>query len=614
MENQMGFSEIELYFFEALLLIALSCAVVPLARRLGLGSIIGYLIAGILAGFTLAQVVSIDTQSLLQISEFGVVLFLFVIGLSFRPRQLWELRGTIFGRGLIQLLATGSGLSVIATLYGFGWQTAIIIGFGLGLSSTPIVIKALDEAGKRTSAFGQSTIAVLLFEDLSIVPLLLLVALITPTGDTAMTMSGNVTAVLQGIAAIATLVIVAKFGLDPLFRAIAKSQTPELMTAAALGVVIFAALIMALVGLSYAMGAFIAGVMLAESSYRHQVEADIEPFRGLFLGLFFLAIGLSLDLATVADNWLLIAIATPVLVTVKGTIVYIVNRAFAASHENASRMGLALAQHGEFGFVLFAAATTAGLIDRELASVLSAIVIASMALSSQQKLLLPLLISREKRGQPEENFEDANGDVLVIGFGRFGQVVSQVLLSNSIPMTLLDADADRVEEAARFGSRVFFGDGTRRDVLLAAGANSASAVVIATDKPDDTLTIAALLKRDFPNTKIIARAYDRVHLIQLRNLGLKHIVRETHEAALALGVETLLLLGESEKAADAARESAKQRDLERLTRQLEQVRQTKDRQGTIDTIRPEPVKEPIRSSLGLRKPDTKQTKSPKAPI
>lgn len=276
------------------------------------------------------------------------MLFLFVIGLEFRPARLWEMRGTIFGRGLAQVLACGAVLSVPALIYGLDWRAAMIVGLGLALSSTALVMREIDEKGQRNTAFGQTAIAVLLFEDLAIVPLLLLIAVLAPSGvDAAWT--DNARALGLGLGAILLLIVVGRFALDPIFGAIARTRTPELMTAAALGVVVFAALVMAAAGLSYAMGAFIAGVMLAESSYRHEVEADIEPFRGLFMGLFFIAVGLSLDLNAVARNWLIIVLAVPLLVVLKSATVYAVNRLFGSTHQVALRIAFAMSQHGEFG-------------------------------------------------------------------------------------------------------------------------------------------------------------------------------------------------------------------------------------------------------------------------
>ena len=581
----LGLSSLETAFLEALGLIALACLFVPLARRLGLGTVIGYLAAGVAAGAVLRLSYAEHPEALLHFAEFGVVLFLFVIGLEFRPQRLWELRGTIFGRGLAQVLACAAVLGGAALAFGLDWRAATIVGLGLALSSTALVMREIDEGGERRTPFGETAIAVLLFEDLAIVPLLLLVALIAPAGG-EMTPAGNAVAVLTGLAAIAFLIAVARWGLDPMFRAVARTRTPELMSAAALGVVIFASLVMALAGLSYAMGAFIAGVMLADSSFRHEVEADVEPFRALFLGLFFVAVGLSLDLGAVAANWVLVLAAVPALIVLKGAVVLLVSLAFGSPREVATRLAFAMAQHGEFGFVLFAAAASAAILDPETASVVVSVVTLSMALSSQSGRLHRLVAGRAPRETIEEDFANAGGAALVIGFGRFGQMVTQVLRAAGVPATLIDHDADRVREAERFGARVHFGDGTRRDVLRAAGAGEARLVAICTDDPAATDAIAAVLRREFPQARILARAYDRIHAVQLDRLA-DTAIRETAAGGVEAGAEALRLLGvpEPERAAAAVREA----DMQRLREQTGRAAEARDRRAVIEAIVPAPV-------------------------
>ena len=583
----LGLSSLEWAFTEALALIALACLFVPIAKSLGLGSVIGYLVAGVAAGAVLRLSYAEHPEELLQFAEFGVVLFLFVIGLEFRPRRLWEMRGTIFGRGLVQVLACGVMLGGAAYAFGLDWRATLIVGLGLALSSTALVMREIDEGGERRSPFGQTAIAVLLFEDLAIVPLLLLVTLIAPTGGD-MTLSGNAVAVLTGIAAITFLVLVGRYALDPMFRIIARTRTPELMTAAALGVVIFASFVMALAGLSYAMGAFIAGMMLADSAFRHEVEADIEPFRALFLGLFFVAVGLSLDLEAVADNWLLILAAVPVLIVLKGAAIYAVNRAFGSPHALSLRIAFAMAQHGEFGFVLFAAAGSALILDAETASVVVSVVTLSMALSSQSDRAYRLVAGRPAREQMEEDYADADGAVLVIGFGRVGQMVTQVLRAAGQSVTLLDHDADRVREAGRFGARVHFGDGTRREVLRAAGAGEARLIAICTDDPAATDAIVALARREFPAARILARAYDRIHAVQLSGRT-DAAVRETAAAGIEAGTEALALLGMPESERLDTADQVRRADAERLREQIARAAEAGDRRAVIEAIAPTPV-------------------------
>ncbi|WP_299844994.1 cation:proton antiporter [uncultured Jannaschia sp.] len=601
-DGLLGLTSLESAFAEALALIALACLFVPLSKRLGLGSVIGFLLAGMAAGAVLRLSYADHPEELLHFAEFGVVLFLFVIGLEFRPRRLWELRGTIFGRGLAQVLTCGAVLGGAVYAFGLDWRAATIVGLGLALSSTALVMREIDEGGARRTPFGETAIAVLLFEDLAIVPLLLLVTLIAPSGG-EMTLLGNVSATALGIAAIVFLILVGRYALDPMFHVIARTRTPELMTAAALGVVIFASLVMALAGLSYAMGAFIAGMMLAGSAFRHEVEADIEPFRALFLGLFFVAVGLSLDLGAVASNALLILAAVPVLIGLKGVAIYVVNRLFGSPHRLSLRIAFAMAQHGEFGFVLFAAAAGALILDAETASVVVSIVTLSMALSSQSDRVYRLVVGRQARETLQEDFTDAGGAVLVIGFGRVGQMVAQPLVAEGVPVTLLDHDADRVREAQRFGSRVHFGDGTRREVLHAAGAGEASAIVIATDNPETTLAIVRLVRRDFPNAVLLARAYDRIQAVRLASAGVPAdaVLRETLASGLELGTRTLTALGYDEGEAREIAAGIRRSDAARLDEQIAAARGRDDRKGIVDAIVPEPLTK--RRRRGARRPD-----------
>ncbi|SMD05780.1 monovalent cation:proton antiporter-2 (CPA2) family protein [Primorskyibacter flagellatus] len=585
-----GLVGMELAFLEALALIALACIFVPLSRRLGLGTVIGYLVAGVVAGIGLSISFTRDPGELLHFAEFGVVLFLFVIGLEFRPARLWEMRGTIFGRGLAQVMVCAALLTTAALVVGLDWRAALIVGLGLALSSTALVMRGIDESGERNSTFGQTAIAVLLFEDLAIVPFLLLVTLLAPSGEEA-TLLDNLQATVIGIGAIALLILIGRYALDPIFRIVARTRTPELMTAAALGVVVFAALIMASAGLSYAMGAFIAGVMLAESSYRHEVEADIEPFRGLFMGLFFVAVGLSLDLSAVADNWLIIMLAVPITVTLKGIGAYGVNRAFGTPHPTALRIAFAMGQHGEFGFVLFAAASSALILPGDVSSIVVAIVTLSMALSSQSDRAYGMVMGKPERETIDEDFTDAEGSVLIVGFGRVGQLVAQPLIAEGIAVTLLDHDADRIREAKRFNERVHFGDGTRAEVLTAAGAATASAIVVATDEPATTLDIVRTVRRKFPNAALLVRAHDRIHAVRLAGEGVPKdtILRETLLSALALGGQTLRALGYADGAAEAVVTRVRKRDAARLDEQILAARDKDERDAIMAAIAPEPM-------------------------
>ena len=589
-ENILGLVGLELGFLAALGLIALACVFVPLSRALGLGTVIGYLAAGVVAGIGMSISFTRNPGELLHFAEFGIVLFLFVIGLEFRPARLWEMRGTIVGRGLAQVLVCAAMLIIPALLFGLDWRAALIVGLGLALSSTALVMRGIDESGERNSAFGQTTIGILLFEDLAIVPLLLLVTLLAPSGGDA-SLADNARSVALGLGAIALLVVIGRYALDPMFRVIARTRTPELMTAAALGVVVFAALIMASAGLSYAMGAFIAGVMLAESSYRHEVEANIEPFRGLFMGLFFVAVGLSLDLGAVAENWLVIVLAVPVTVALKGIGVYAVNSAFGTPHPIALRIALTMGQHGEFGFVLFAAAGSALILPGDISSLVTVIVTLSMALSSQSNRAYRMIMGKRVRETIDEDYADAEGSALVIGFGRVGQLVAQPLIAEGIAVTLLDHDADRIREAKRFGARVHFGDGTRPEVLHAAGAAQVKAIVVATDDPDTTLQIVKVIRRRYPNASLVVRAHDRIHAVRLAGEGLPigAIMRETLHSALSMGALSLRALGYSDEETSRVVERVRARDAARLAEQTVDARDVNEREAIVAAIAPEPV-------------------------
>lgn len=561
----------EITFWETLALIAVACVFVPLFKRLGLGTILGYLASGIVIGAFLSLSLAEHPEELLHFAEFGVVLFLFVIGLELKPGRLWAMRRDIFGLGLAQMLACGAILSVAPILLGFSWQVALIIGLGLALSSTALVMQVLEENGERNTKHGRKTFAILLFQDLAIVPLLLLVQLLAPSA-TEIELDEALSQVGLAIAAIAILIAIGRFLLDPMFRLLAQSKLTEIMTASALGVVIAAALLMDLAGMSYAMGAFIAGVMLAESSYRHEVEANIEPFRGLFLGLFFMAVGMSLNLRIVTENWLLILGSVLVFMPLKGVAIYGVTRLFGSPHNQATRTAFSLAQHGEFGFVLFAAAAAIGLLDGRTASILVAVVTLSMALSPFAGRLAPLVLRQTRPDMIDEDFSDANGQVLIIGFGRFGQVVSQPLLARDTAITIIDSDAQRVREAGRFGARIHFGDGARRDVLRAAGAADATLIIVCVDKADQANQIVRIVQSEFRQAKLFVRSYDRRHSIMLWNAEVDYSVRETFESGLMMSSKAMTALGYDDEAIVETIADVRARDIDRLTRQAEEAR------------------------------------------
>ncbi|MGF1477101.1 MAG: cation:proton antiporter [Geminicoccaceae bacterium] len=508
-------------------------------------------------------------EELLHFAEFGVVLFLFVIGLELNPARLWAMRTDIFGLGLAQVLVSGAVLTVPALLAGLSWQAALVVGLGLALSSTALVMRVLDERRQRATAHGRKALAILLFQDLAIVPLLLLVAVLAPSGED-MGLGESLVHVAMGIGAIALLVAIGRYGLDPMFHLLARAGMSEIMTAAALGVVIAAGLLMDVVGMSYAMGAFIAGVMLAESTFRHEVEANIEPFRGLFLGLFFMAVGLSLDLEAVRDNLVAVLLLTPLIMAVKALLIYCLTRLFGSVHDVAVRTALALPQSGEFGFVLFAAALGSGLLGAAEASTLVALVTLSMALTPLTSKLEPLLIRGPAKEHIDEDYSDAAGRALLIGFGRFVQVLSQPLFAQNIETIILDNDPARIREAKTHGFRVHFGDGTRRDVLRAAGAGAVDLIIVAVDNAETANKIVDVVRAEFPQARLFVRAIDRRHSISLMRVGVDGQVRETFESALHMGEEVLMALGIPAEDATAAIERVRAEDRDRLRQEAEE--------------------------------------------
>jgi len=583
------FSALEIQFLEALALILIACVTVPVFKRIGLGAILGYLAAGVIGGASLTLGFTKNPDKLLHFAEFGVVLFLFVIGLEMKPAKLWDMRGDIFGAGLAQVVLCGGVLAVPPILLGMAWQVAVVIGFGLALSSTALVMQALDERGERATGYGRKSFAILLFQDLAIVPLLLMMALLAPSGG-ALGLAESLANVGIAIAAIAALILTGHYLLNPVFRFLANAGVPEIMTAFALGLVIFAALLMDMAGMSYAMGAFIAGVMLADSSFRHELEANVEPFRGLFLGLFFMAVGISLSLDAVAANWAAILIAVPVVLVLKAAVIYGVLRTLGAAHDLSVRAALALPQAGEFGFVLFAAAVSAGLLDAETSSILVAVVTLTMVASPLVERLAPLLIPARAGEGIEEDFSDAGGRALVIGFGRFGQVVTQALRRRDISVTILDADAERVREAQEFGSRIHFGDGMCREVLRAAGAENADVIVVCVDKPAVAKDIVNLVQNKFSRAKLLVRAYDRTAAIDLIHMGIEEPVRETFESGLRMGRAALLAAGIPEEDAAEAIEDVRRRDESRLQLQVQQTTGSGgDTLEALKKIKPEPI-------------------------
>lgn len=527
-------------------LLGAAVVAVPLFKRLGLGSVLGYLAAGLAIGpYGLALVT--DSHAIIHIAEFGVVMFLFVIGLEMKPSHLWGLRRQIFGLGSLQVILCSILLTFVGVLFGFSWAVSFVSATGFVLTSTAIVMQVLGERQELASPRGQRIVSILLFEDLLIVPLLALVAFLAPaTPESAAHATPLWQTIGTALLSLAALMAAGLWVLNPLFRVLAASRAREVMTAAALLVVLGAGLLMEMGGLSIAMGAFVAGVLLSESSFRHQLEADIEPFRGLLLGLFFLGVGMALDLKVVAENWGIIVSGVIALMVTKALCVYGVARFAGSNHTDAMDRALLMAQGGEFAFVLYSAAASAGVIDARVNANMTAIVVLSMAITPLVLVLYQRFGNPAPAGEAREaDTIDEHHPILVVGMGRFGQIVNSMLQMSGHSTTIIDLDPTTVAGLNRYGTKTHFGDASRPELLLTAGIENARLLVIAIDNREQALSIARFAREVNPNIDIVARAYDRLHTFDLYQAGANEIVRETFDAAIRAGKRALERLGMS---------------------------------------------------------------------
>ena len=584
------------FYAYALLLLAGAVVAAPLSKRIGLGTVLGYLAAGILIGPMLRLIT--NGEHILHFAELGVVFLLFIIGLELKPTRLWSMKREIFGLGVAQVLLTGLVLMPMAIfLDKQTLQAAVIIGFGLALSSTAFALQILEERGERSTAYGQRAFSVLLFQDLAIVPILAMVPLLAPASTELDTVPIRDFAIALG--AIAFLVLAGKYLINPVFQLIASTGAREVMIAAALFVVVGAATLMDFAGLSMAMGSFLAGVLLAESAYRHELEADIDPFRGVLFALFFIAVGLSLDIDVIIKNWIVICVSVPVLMVVKSTIIFALCRLFGSNTSDSLRIAGLLPQAGEFGFVIFTAAATAGIFSHATASLLIAVVTVSMALTPLASAITKRLVPQTKPEELGEDFDGAGADVLMIGFSRFGQIVSQTLLASGLDVTIIDHSADRVRSATKFGFKIYFGDGTRRNVLEAAGVRRAKLVAICTHGKATTDKIVDLLQSEYPDVRIFCRAYDRAHTLSLRERGVEYELRETLESSFLFSHNVLEALDIDPQRVQAILDETRRRDEERLKVQaVEGIAAGGDMLHT-KPVSPEPLVKPTKEAERL---------------
>jgi glutathione-regulated potassium-efflux system protein KefB len=530
---------------EALIFLAATVVAVPLFKRLGLGSVLGYLAAGMVIGpFGLKAVGQVE--NVLQLSELGVVLLLFLIGLELQPSRLWQLRRAVFGVGTLQVVVTALVLMGLTLPFGLGWRAALITGIGLSLSSTAFALQLLGEKKELTSEHGQASFGILLFQDLAVIPVLAIMPLLGDGSSGGRGGPGWLGA-LEVVGVLGAVVLVGRLVVRRVFRVVAATRSQELFTATALLTALGTASVVSSIGLSMALGAFLAGVLLADSEYRHELEADIEPFKGLLLGLFFIAVGMSVDVGLVRARPLLIAALVLALVAVKGAILFAIGRwRFRGNRDSAASLAIAISQGGEFAFVLFGLAVGNKVLARNVSDLLVVVVTLSMAVTPllfmlYEKVIRPRLRARGAR--PFDVSPESDTPVIIAGFGRVGQVVGRVLRAKRIPFTALDSSSEHIDFITRFGNKVFYGDASRLDLLRSARADKARVFVLAIDDVEASVRTAEQVKEHFPDLTIVARARNRRHAYQLLMAGVTRIYRETFASSLELTEDVLEGLG-----------------------------------------------------------------------
>ncbi|MDX1642779.1 MAG: monovalent cation:proton antiporter-2 (CPA2) family protein [Thermoanaerobaculia bacterium] len=575
------------FFYQALVYLTAAVVSVPIAKRLGLGSVLGYLLAGVAIGPFALGLVGEEGQDVLHFAEFGVVLMLFLIGLELEPRRVWRMRAPILGLGGLQVGVTTAVLAGLALAFDLGWRMALASGVILALSSTAIVLQTLNEKDLLSTRGGQSSFAVLLFQDIAVIPILALLPLLARPGasegaahggDHSETWVEGLPAWAEGLAvlaAVAVIVLAGRFVLRPAFRAIARTGLRELFTAAALLLVIATAVLMTKVGVSPALGTFLAGVVLARSEYRHELESDIDPFKGLLLGLFFIAIGASIDfgLISAAPGLVLGLMAT--LIVAKLLVLLLLGRLFGLSLDQNLLFGVSLAQGGEFAFVLLSYALRYGVVGESWAGQLIAAVALTMAATPllmllNEKLLQPRVGTRERVDREADEI-DLESPVIIAGFGSFGAIVGRLLRANGVRPTVLDLDSDRVDLLRKLGLTVFYGDASRHDLLHAAGAARARLLVLALDSVEKHREILAVVRKHFPHLTVLARAGGRQQAYELIEAGVEHVYRDKLDSSLVMGVEVLRLLGFRAHQAHRAAQKFRRHD-EAAVRELASMR------------------------------------------
>ena len=529
---------------QILIFLAAAVLIVPLFKKLGLGTVLGYLIAGIFIGPWGLRLIT-DVDSILHFSEFGVVLLLFIIGLELQPTRLWVLRRLVFGLGSAQIAVSTLIIALLARIYGFDWSTSVIIGIGAAMSSTAFILQTLAERNELTTRHGRESFAILLFQDLAVIPLLAVIPFFAPQ-PTGMSHGYDWLEVVRAPLIITIMIAIGRQVLRYVFRAVAHFGNRDIFTAAALLVVIGTAMLMKFVGLAMPLGAFIAGVLLADSEYRHEIEAQLDPFKGLLLGLFFIAVGMSVNLGLISEFPLLLIGVALVMIGIKFAALYAISRLAGGNADTARNLGIALAAGGEFAFVLFVLARNYQFIDYKTTEMLFVIITLSMMLSPFLFLLNDKVLTRWSIRHAEpvyDRIDEPGNPVIIFGFGRVGQIISRILHMHDIRFTALESNPTQVDFVRKFGSKIYYGDATRRDLLQAARVENAKLFVLAINNIETSLKVAEMLRKYYPHVPIYARAHNRLHSYKLMDLKVEILYRDTFFSSLMLAKDILRGLG-----------------------------------------------------------------------
>ncbi|WP_421829392.1 monovalent cation:proton antiporter-2 (CPA2) family protein [Larkinella sp.] len=542
---------------QAIVYLASGVFFVPIAKRLGLGSVLGYLIAGVMIGPAVLGLVGEEGHDIMHFAEFGVIIMLFLVGLELEPERLWKLRMPVLGLGGLQVLLTALLTSGLALTTGLPWQPSLALGMILAMSSTAIVLQTLNEKGLMQTAAGQNTFAVLLFQDIAVIPILAIMPLLATYPLPVSANEHEHVAFIDGlpgwlrpivvVSAVLGLVLMGRYVMQPVFRIIARTGMREVFIATALLMVAGISVLMEMVGLSPALGAFVAGVVLANSEYKHELESDIDPFKGLLLGLFFISVGAAINFELIAENPLLVVGIVLAVMVAKALVLAVLGKIFRLKTDQNLLFSLGLCQVGEFAFVLFSFASQNGILAKETVDLMTAVVAISMGLTplvflANEKLLLPRIGTKEVVEKEPDTIDEKNA-VIVAGFGRYGNIVGRFLRANNIGTTVLDFDSDRVDTLRKLGMKVYYGDASRYDLLKSAGAEDAKLMIIALDSAEKSLELVETVKKHFPHLKVLVRASDREDTYDLMDAGLTHIYRETVDSSLRMGVDAMTLLG-----------------------------------------------------------------------